>query len=98
MKQALPRSTHQSLERGLRILETAAAAGGAASLAETVRRTAPHRSTAHHLLQTLVSFGYLRQDAQTRAITTASAASPRRSSPTRAMRLLPCASSAPSSG
>jgi DNA-binding IclR family transcriptional regulator len=25
-----------------------------------------HRSTAHHLLQTLVSFGYLRQDAQTR--------------------------------
>jgi DNA-binding IclR family transcriptional regulator len=67
MKQAPPRSTHQSLERGLRILETVAAAGGTATLAETVRRTALHRSTAHHLLQTLVGFGYLRQDPQTRA-------------------------------
>jgi DNA-binding IclR family transcriptional regulator len=67
MKQPQPRSTHQSLERGLRILETVAAAGGGATLAETVRRTALHRSTAHHLLQTLVGFGYLRQDLQTRA-------------------------------
>jgi DNA-binding IclR family transcriptional regulator len=40
--------------------------GGATTLAETVRRTALHRSTAHHLLQTLVSFGYLRQDPATR--------------------------------
>jgi DNA-binding IclR family transcriptional regulator len=60
------RLTHQSLERGLRILETVASSGGTASLAETVRRTALHRSTAHHLMQTLVSFGYLRQDPQTR--------------------------------
>jgi DNA-binding IclR family transcriptional regulator len=60
------RLTHQSLERGLRILETVALNGGAATLAETVRRTALHRSTAHHLLQTLVSFGYLRQDPATR--------------------------------
>lgn len=60
------RSTHRSLERGLRILEAVAANGGA-SLAETVRRTTLHRSTAHHLLQTLVTFGYLRQDAQTRS-------------------------------
>lgn len=60
------RSTHQSLERGLRILETVALSGGAATLSETVRRTALHRSTAHHLLQTLVSFGYLHQDPQTR--------------------------------
>ena len=60
------RLTHQSLERGLRILETVASSGGSASLAETVRRTALHRSTAHHLMQTLVSFGYLRQDPQTR--------------------------------
>jgi DNA-binding IclR family transcriptional regulator len=67
MKQlAAPRLTHQSLERGLRILETVASSGGSATLAETVRRTALHRSTAHHLLQTLVSFGYLRQDPHTR--------------------------------
>jgi IclR family acetate operon transcriptional repressor len=68
MKQRPPaRLTHQSLDRGLRILETIASNGGSASLAETVRRTALHRSTAHHLLQTLVSFGYLRQDPQTRS-------------------------------
>jgi DNA-binding IclR family transcriptional regulator len=60
------RLTHQSLERGLRILETVALNGGTTTLAETVRRTALHRSTAHHLLQTLVSFGYLHQDRQTR--------------------------------
>jgi DNA-binding IclR family transcriptional regulator len=60
------RLTHQSLERGLRILETVALSGGTTTLAETVRRTALHRSTAHHLLQTLVSFGYLHQDRQTR--------------------------------
>jgi len=60
------RATHQSLERGLRILETVASSGGTASLAETVRRTGLHRSTAHHLMQTLVGFGYLHQDSQTR--------------------------------
>jgi DNA-binding IclR family transcriptional regulator len=60
------KSTHQSLERGLRILETVALNGGMTTLAETARRTALHRSTAHHLLQTLVSFGYLHQDRQTR--------------------------------
>lgn len=60
------RRTHQSLERGLRILETIALSGGTMTLAEMVRRTDLHRSTAHHLLQTLVSFGYLHQDRQTR--------------------------------
>ena len=35
------RLTHQSLERGLRILEAVAASGGAATLAETARRTVP---------------------------------------------------------
>jgi len=60
------RLTHQSLERGLRILETMAARSGLHSLAETARRTGLHRSTAHHLLQTLVGLGYLRQDAATR--------------------------------
>ena len=41
--------------------------GAQTSLAEAARRTGLHRSTAHHLLQTLVSLGYLRQDAETRA-------------------------------
>lgn len=60
------RSTHQSLERGLRLVETVALNGAWTSLAEAARRTGLHRSTAHHLLQTLVSLGYLRQDAETR--------------------------------
>jgi DNA-binding IclR family transcriptional regulator len=60
------RTTHQSLERGLRLVELVASNGGATSLAEAARRTGLHRSTAHHLLQTLVSLGYLRQDAETR--------------------------------
>jgi DNA-binding IclR family transcriptional regulator len=60
------RSTHQSLERGLRLVETVAANGALTSLAEAARRTGLHRSTAHHLLQTLVSLGYLRQDGETR--------------------------------
>jgi len=59
--------THQSLERGLRLVEAVALNGPRTSLAEAARRTGLHRSTAHHLLQTLVSLGYLRQDAQTRA-------------------------------
>ena len=63
----LTRLTHQSLERGFRVLETVAANGGLNSLAETARRTGLHRSTAHHLLQTLVGLGYLRQDSGTRA-------------------------------
>jgi DNA-binding IclR family transcriptional regulator len=60
------RVTHQSLERGLRVLEVIALRGGFTSLAEISRRTGLHRSTAHHLLQTLVSIGYLRQDTATR--------------------------------
>lgn len=60
------RVTHQSLERGLTILETLAVSGGPTSLAEVVRRTGLHRSTAHHLLQALVGLGYLRQDAASR--------------------------------
>jgi DNA-binding IclR family transcriptional regulator len=54
--------THQSLERGLRIIEDIAAIGGSATLAEIARKTALPRSTAHHLLQALVDFGYLEQD------------------------------------
>ena len=63
MKQA---STHRSLERGLAILEAVAASQGPASLAETARRLGLHRSTAHHLMQTLVGAGYLRQEKATR--------------------------------
>ena len=59
--------THQSLERGLRLVEAVALNGVQTTLAEAARRTGLHRSTAHHLLQTLVSLGYLRQDADTRA-------------------------------
>lgn len=65
-KAGSPRMTHRSLERGLRVLEAAAAAGGATSLAEMARRTGLHRSTTHHLMRTLVSLGYLDQDAGTR--------------------------------
>lgn len=63
---AAGRATHQSLERGLRVLEVVAANGGPASLSETARRAGLHRSTAHHLLRALVGFGFLRHDAQTR--------------------------------
>jgi DNA-binding IclR family transcriptional regulator len=60
------RKTHRSLERGLGMLEAVAINGGAASLADMVRRTGLHRSTAFHLLQRLVDLDYLRQDATTR--------------------------------
>lgn len=59
-------STHRSLERGLYLLEVVALNGGSTSLAEAARRTGLHRSTAHHLLQTLVALGYLRQNPETR--------------------------------
>ena len=63
MKQA---STHRSLERGLALLEAVAGSTRPASLADTARRLGLHRSTAHHLMQTLVSAGYLRQEKSTR--------------------------------
>ena len=59
--------THQSLERGLRIMEATAAVGGSATLAEIARKTALPRSTAHHLLRALVDCGYLIQDGQARS-------------------------------
>ena len=59
-------ATHRSLERGLRLVETVALNGGVISLAEAARRTGLHRSTAHHLLQTLVGLDYLRQDPDSR--------------------------------
>jgi DNA-binding IclR family transcriptional regulator len=63
---ARARITHRSLERGLAVLAAVAAAGRAASLAETARRVGLHRSTVHHLLQSLVGTGYLRQEPQSR--------------------------------
>ncbi len=58
--------THQSLERGLRVIEATAAIGGSATLSEIARKTALPRSTAHHLLRALVAFGYLVQDGDAR--------------------------------
>jgi len=56
--------THQSLERGLRVIEATASMGGSATLAQITRKTALPRSTAHHLLRALVEFGYLVQDGE----------------------------------
>jgi IclR family transcriptional regulator, acetate operon repressor len=63
---AQDRTTHRSLERGLGMLEAVASNGGATTLAEMVRRTGLHRSTAFHLLQQLVDLDYLHQDKTTR--------------------------------
>jgi DNA-binding IclR family transcriptional regulator len=63
--------THQSLKRGLRIIEAIATIGRAATLAEVARKTALPRSTTHHLLQALVEFGYLIQDGDARTYTLA---------------------------
>ncbi|MGH8669157.1 MAG: helix-turn-helix domain-containing protein, partial [Burkholderiales bacterium] len=62
----MKQTTHRSLERGLAVLESVAASAGPASLADTARRVGLHRSTAHHLMQSLVSAGYLRQEKGTR--------------------------------
>jgi len=61
--------THQSLDRGLRIIEATAAIGGAATLSEIARKTGLPRSTTHHLLRALVDFGYLVHDGDTRPYT-----------------------------
>lgn len=60
-------ATHRSLQRGLEILESVAAAGGPVSLAATASRLGLNRSTAHHLMRTLVELGYLRQLESTRS-------------------------------
>jgi DNA-binding IclR family transcriptional regulator len=63
------RSSYQSLERGLRIIEAIAVINGSATLAEIARKTALPRSTAHHLLRALIEFGYLVQDGDARTYT-----------------------------
>jgi len=62
----MKQSTHRSLERGLALLEAVAGATRPAALAETARKLGLHRSTAHHLMQSLVSAGYLRQEPASR--------------------------------
>ncbi|MGQ0543737.1 MAG: IclR family transcriptional regulator [Betaproteobacteria bacterium] len=57
----------QSLSRGLRILDLVSSQPGGVALVVICRETGLHRSTAHHLLQTLVLHGYLAQDEATRA-------------------------------
>jgi DNA-binding IclR family transcriptional regulator len=66
MKRERTGATHRSLERGLALLEAVAASPRPAPLAETARRLGLHRSTAHHLMQTLVGTGYLRQESASR--------------------------------
>src|SRR6266446_3987427 len=56
------RPTHQSLGRGLRILEAIACLDGGASLGDVARRIGLARSTTHYLMQALVTYGYLRQE------------------------------------
>lgn len=60
------RPTHQSLGRGLQILEAVATFRGGATLAEVARRTELARSTTHYLMQALVTLGYLRQQSDGR--------------------------------
>jgi DNA-binding IclR family transcriptional regulator len=61
-----PAATHRSLERGLAALELVAAAAQPLPLSEIARRLGLHRSTAHHLLQTLVAQGWLAQQEDSR--------------------------------
>jgi IclR family acetate operon transcriptional repressor len=63
--------THQSLERGLHVIEVISAIGSSATLAEIARKTGLPRSTTFHLLRALVEFGYLLQDNDVRAYTLA---------------------------
>lgn len=53
------RNSIQSVDRALALLESLAEAGGEAALTELSRRTALNVSTCHHLLSTLVNWGYV---------------------------------------
>ena len=59
-------ATHRSLERGLSAIELVASAPQPLALSDIARRLGLHRSTAHHLLQTLVTLGWLRQEEESR--------------------------------
>jgi IclR family acetate operon transcriptional repressor len=53
------RGSIQSVDRALSLLESLAEAGGEASLTDLSRRTHLNVSTCHHLLSTLVNWGYV---------------------------------------
>jgi IclR family acetate operon transcriptional repressor len=53
------RNSIQSVDRALTLLESLAAAGGEAPLTELSRRTSLNISTCHHLLATLMNWGYV---------------------------------------
>ena len=53
------RGSIQSVDRALSLLEALAEAGGEASLTDLSRRTQLNVSTCHHLLSTLVNWGYV---------------------------------------
>jgi len=57
----MTKNTHQSLERGLAVLEFVASAGRPVTLAETARYMNLHRSTVHHMMRALVHMGHLKQ-------------------------------------
>src|SRR5215813_9191110 len=61
------RPTHQSLGRGLQILEVVSTFRGGATLAEVAQRTRLARSTTHYLMQALVNLGYLSQQSDGRS-------------------------------
>jgi DNA-binding IclR family transcriptional regulator len=63
--------THQSLNRGLRIIEIIAAADSPLSLAEITRKIELSKSTVYNLLRALVDFEYLVQTENERTYTLA---------------------------
>ena len=56
--------SHQSLERGLRVIEAISDFDGSASVSVIARKTELPRSTVHHLLRSLIAFGYLLQEGE----------------------------------
>ncbi|WP_161955070.1 IclR family transcriptional regulator [Moorella sp. Hama-1] len=59
----------QSLEKGLKVLEALAAAGGGVGLSELSRRLGLNKSTVYRLLTTLKAYGYVDQEAVTERYT-----------------------------
>ncbi len=64
--EARERGGIQSLERGFAILEEIARNRDGIALADLSKRTGLHTSTAFHLVQTMVTLGYVRQERETR--------------------------------
>ena len=60
-----PTSTHQSLKRGLQIVEIVAEMAESPTLSAIARKSKLNPSTAHHILKALVDFGYLIQAPKT---------------------------------